>query len=72
MGLRTRADRYNQGGVKAKEYEAKGQVLIIAPEDTCGVDTLTRDKEALKRFYEKGYQDARVISSFIGNTRSEV
>ena len=70
--LRTRADRYNQGVQKAQAYEAKGQALIIAPEDTCGVDTLTRDKEALKRFYEKGYQDARAIASFIGNTRSEV
>ena len=33
-------------------------MLIIAPDDTCGVKTLTRDQEALKKLYTKGIRDA--------------
>lgn len=64
--LEKRAERYNQGVQLAKEYEARGRVLIVAPDHTCGVDTLTKDKNALKQFYEKGYRDARAISWFLG------
>lgn len=63
--LRHRAEQYNRGVAKAKEYEAQGRVLIVAPDDTCGVDTLTKDREALKRFYEKGYQDGQAILDFL-------
>ena len=63
--LEQRADQYNCGGALAEQYEAQGRVLILAPDDTCGVDTLTKDQEALKRFYEKGYQDARAIEGFL-------
>ena len=50
----------------AKEYEAQGRALIIAPDDICGLDTLKRDREALIRFYQKGYQEAKRISAFLG------
>ena len=63
--LRQRAQQYNLGVAKAKEYEAQGRVLIVAPDDTCGVDTLTKDRDALNRFYEKGYRDAEIISAFL-------
>lgn len=63
--LRRRAEQYNRGVALAKAYEKQGKVLIIAPDDTCGVDTLTRDREALKQFYEKGYQDAKALETFL-------
>lgn len=63
--LRCRAERYNKGVAAAKRYEAQGRALIIAPDDTCGLKTLTKDKDALKRFYEKGYQDAEAIQAFV-------
>lgn len=63
--LRQRAAQYNRGVALAKKYEAQGKALIIAPDDTCGVDTLTKNREALKQFYEKGYRDARAIERFI-------
>ena len=63
--LRLRADWYNQGVEEAKELEARGKVLIVAPDDTCGVDTLTRDKAAMDLLYQKGYADAAAIRSFI-------
>lgn len=40
-------------------------MLIIAPDDTCGVKTLTRDQEALKKLYAKGLHDAETIREFI-------
>lgn len=56
---------YNEGIKLAQEYAKEGKVLIAAPDDTCGVDTLTRDKQALNRLYEKGYKDAADIRAFI-------
>ena len=60
-----RARRYNEGVAKAQEYAKQGRALIIAPDDTCGVDTLRRDKDALHKLYQKGYHDAQRISAFI-------
>lgn len=63
--LKKRAEHYNQGVQLSKKYEAQGRVLIVAPDDTCGVDTLTKNREALRRFYEKGYRDAQAIPEFL-------
>lgn len=63
--LRRRASRYNDGVRRATEYERQGRVLILAPDDTCGVDTLTRDRAALRALYQKGQQDAREILNFV-------
>ena len=63
--LRTRVERYNRCVALAKEYEAQGRALIIAPDDLCGMDTLTRDKKAMALFYQKGYEEAKKISSFM-------
>lgn len=62
--LQMRAQRYNSSVKLAKELEAQGKVLIVAPDDTCGVDTLTKDREAMMNLYEKGYRDAQAISKF--------
>ena len=50
---------------KAIELEKEGKVLIVSPDDTCGVDTLTRDREKLHLLYEKGYEDAGKIKDFL-------
>ena len=49
----------------AKTLEAKGKVLIVAPEDTCGVTTLTRDPDLLTKLYNKGYEDGNKINDFL-------
>ena len=64
-GLKLRADRYNRQVELAKKYEAQGRLLIVAPDDTCGMDTLTRDTEAMRRFYQKGLRDGEQIASFV-------
>lgn len=64
--LRNRAEQYNRGVALAKEYEAQGKALIVAPNDICGVDTLTKNRDALQKLYEKGYRDAEAIRAFLG------
>ncbi|MGN0078555.1 MAG: patatin family protein [Coriobacteriales bacterium] len=63
--LRLRAQRYNEGVEKARAYELEGRVLIIAPDDTCGVSTLTRKRRPLEELYAKGREDAAALRSFL-------
>ena len=63
--LRTRVERYNLGVELARKYQAEGRALLIAPDDLCGADTLTRDKAAMMRLYQKGLRDAQAISAFL-------
>ncbi len=63
--LETRAERYNEGVALTQKYAKEGKAIIISPDNTCGVDTLKRTKESLKRLYEKGYRDGDRISQFI-------
>lgn len=63
--LRRRAEHYNQGVERAKELEARGKVLIVAPDHTCGADTLKKNRTSLQQLYEKGVGDGRKIREFI-------
>ncbi len=63
--FRARADAYNRSVAIAKELEAQGKALIVAPDDTCGVSTLTRKKEPLDALYAKGYADGGKIAKFV-------
>lgn len=56
-----RAAKYNRRLEEAKCLERDGRVLIIAPDDTCGISTLTRDRIRLKSLYSRGYRDAAAI-----------
>ena len=62
--LRQRARRYNEGVMLAREYAKQGKALIVAPDDTCGVSTLSRDPDNMRRLYEKGYADGQKIKRF--------
>ena len=63
--LRERAQKYNKGIELAKQYRSEGRLLIIAPDDTCGVHTLCRDSFKMCRLYGKGYVDAEKIAPFL-------
>lgn len=63
--LALRAKHYNDCVSLAKEYAKNNRVLIIAPDDTYGVDTLKKDKQSLIRLYNKGYEDGAKIKEFI-------
>ena len=63
--LALRAKKYNEGVALARRYAAEGKLLILAPDDTCGVHTLCRDAKAMKMLYAKGFADADRIASFL-------
>ena len=63
--LAGRAKKYNEGVALARRYAAEGKLLILAPDDTCGVHTLCRDAKAMKMLYAKGFADADRIASFL-------
>ena len=63
--MRNRAKRYNEAVELAKEYEKQGKVLIVSPDDTAGVTTLSRNAESLDRLYQKGYQDGAAILEWL-------
>ena len=60
-----RASRYNASVFHTQRLAIEGKALIVSPDDTCGVDTLTRDKEALERLYEKGLADGEKVAEFM-------
>ena len=69
-GLCNRAKTYNDSIAKAESYAEDGKLLIVAPDDTCGVTTLTRDRSKgnhirLVELYQKGYSDGKNISEFL-------
>ena len=66
-----RAQRYNESVALAQDYARQGKTLIVAPDDTCGVDTLTKDKVSLEQLYQKGYQDGEKISSYLCSGNAE-
>lgn len=62
-----RAEHYNNDIQYAKQLAQLGKLLIVAPDDTCGVSTLSRNKENLLRLYDKGYHDGGIITDFISS-----
>ena len=63
--LLLRWQKYNDGVAYAKQLEQEGKVLIIAPNDTCGVDTLKRTPESMDALYRKGVEDGKTIPAFV-------
>lgn len=62
-----RAHKYNETVKLAKEYEKQGKVLIVAPDNTCGVDTLRKSKKSLVKLYQKGLCDGEKITEYLYN-----
>ena len=64
--LTNRCETYNQILDSLLENEVKqGKVLIVAPEDTSGLKTLTKDVNKLEELYQCGYKDGEKIKKFI-------
>ena len=63
--LRCRYQVYNTSLQIAKEYEKQGKVLIISPDTSKGLGTLTKDKEKLMSLYNSGYEKAGKIKEFL-------
>lgn len=66
-GLRKRIDKFNASLELAIEYESEGRLMIVAPDDICGVSILGKDKANLDRLYAKGLADGDAVAEFIRN-----
>lgn len=64
--LAERVDAYNKSVSRALELQKEGRCLIIAPDDCCGITTLSKNAQSLDMLYKKGYNDGEKIKSFIG------
>lgn len=58
-------DKYNEDLEYIKELEEQGKVLILSPDDCCGITTLKRTKEGIQSLYNKGYEDAYKVKGFL-------
>ena len=57
---------YNEGVERAQAYAREGRLLIVAPDDVCGLSTLSRSLDKLEQMYAKGFKDAEAIPAFLG------
>lgn len=63
--LYSRCDLYNVQLEDFKNnYVAKGKGFIVGPENTFGIDTLTKNKEAMQKLYDEGYKDGKKIEDY--------
>lgn len=65
--LRNRAHTYNDQVALAKQLEAEGRVLILAPEELYGLSTLSKTFEGLERMYRAGWSAAARIPAFLAS-----
>ena len=63
--LLRRSARYNRDVAAVKELEREGEALLVAPADIGGMTTLTRDKEAMERLYQMGYEQGPRVLEFV-------
>ena len=69
QSLCQRAKRYNDSVALARLLARQGKVLVVAPKDTFGVETLSRDRDALDKLYQEGYTDGEKIEAFMKQGR---
>ena len=65
--LAGRAKEYNESVEYAKKLQEEGKVLILSPEEVYGLDTLTRNKEAMMKLYEDGKKAGKRILEWLKN-----
>lgn len=57
--------KYNAGVEGALKLQEEGKVLVVAPEECFGINTITRELDGLNRLYQLGYKDGRKIEEFL-------
>ena len=63
--LLMRSQAYQKELLLAQHYAQLGKLLIVAPDDDCGVTSLSRDTAALEKLYEKGLQDGQQVAEYM-------
>ena len=57
--------KYNAGVEKALELQKEGKVLLVAPRECFGINTITRELDGLNKLYNLGYEDGKKIADFV-------
>lgn len=65
-------DSYNESVDELIRLQEEGRALVIAPDDCCGVNTLSKNTEAIDRLYRKGYEDGEKIIKFFAENKNAV
>lgn len=68
--LANRAEQYNNSVKFAKELQKQGKVLILAPKNVYGLDTLTRNKDSMMKLYEDGKNAGKLILDWLKNEKT--
>lgn len=56
-----RREKYISSMELVRKLQTEGRCVVIAPSDTCGIKTLTKDRGGLEALYRCGYDDAGII-----------
>lgn len=62
---------YNEQVAAVKRLEEEGKALLVAPTDISGVDTLTRDRDAVDLLYRMGYVQGPRIVEFVNKIKEK-
>ncbi|WEV58601.1 patatin family protein [Bifidobacterium sp. ESL0728] len=65
--LKNRYRTYNEEMKVAEKLASEGKVLILAPDDLCGLDTLSKNSEGLEAMYQKGLDAAESVPDFLAS-----
>lgn len=71
QALRNRAKVYNDEMTVARQYAAEGRLLIVCPDDTYGLDTLSKTRQGLLDMYNDGVGKAQKIVEFLAGSYDE-
>lgn len=63
--LEKRADTYNDEMIVAERYHNQGKLLIVAPDDTFGLSTLSKTRQGLIDMYNNGVSKSEEIRAFL-------
>ncbi len=56
---------YEESLALAGKLAEEGRLLLLAPDDSCGVDVLCRSAKAMNDLYAVGYEDGRKVAAFL-------
>ena len=63
--MRERSDAYNRCREELFEREGKGEILVIAPEDTLGCSRTERDLNVIRALWQEGYFSGRRMAETV-------
>ena len=56
---------YSESLALAEKLAKEGRLLLLSPNDICGVDILCRSAEAMNNLYNVGYEDGKKVGAFL-------